>query len=96
MTREERIAFVYRAVAIAKVNATSIQILTLLGFIDKKLLVHNLAALVDVSNPCISRNCDALETMGLIKRTRDPEDRRKVFVTLTARGNRLLTEMVET
>jgi DNA-binding MarR family transcriptional regulator len=54
-----------------------------------------LADLGNVSAPCISRSCDALVAKKLINRTRDKEDRRKVFISLTPQGKRLLASMVE-
>jgi len=37
---------------------------------------------------------DNLEKRGLVQRTRDPNDRRKYFVTLKAEGKRLVDEML--
>jgi len=37
---------------------------------------------------------DRLEKRGLVKRTRDPHDRRKYFVSLTDEGRRLIDELL--
>jgi DNA-binding MarR family transcriptional regulator len=41
--------------------------------------------------PSMTRLADRLEERGLIARSRDAEDRRKVLVTLTAEGRRLVS-----
>src|SRR5882757_9689973 len=37
---------------------------------------------------------DSMESRGLLKRTRDPEDRRKYYVGLTAEGRRLVEKLM--
>ena len=95
MTPRQRVALVNQAIRIADMNATCIEIITNIGMFDEPLLVQDLADLGNVSAPCISRSCDALATKKLINRTRDREDRRKVFISLTPQGKRLLANMVE-
>jgi DNA-binding MarR family transcriptional regulator len=95
MTRSQRIALVNQAIRIADLNATCMEIITNVGISSEPLLVQDLALLGNVSPPCISRSCDALVAKKLVRRTRDKEDRRKVFISLTIQGERLLTNMVE-
>ena len=95
MTPRQRMALVNQAVRIAEMNATCIEIITNLGMLNEPLLVQDLADWGNVSAPCISRSCDALEIKKLINRTRDKQDRRKVFISLTPQGKRLLANMVE-
>ncbi len=52
-----------------------------------------LAEDLGVSAPTASRMCDRLVRDGLISRTEDAEDRRRVSLILTTRGRRLLDEV---
>ncbi len=95
MTPSQRIALVNQAIRLADMNATCIEIITNLGMLGEPLLVQDLALLGNVTAPCISRSCDALVAKKLIQRTRNKEDRREVFISLTPQGKRLLAKMVE-
>lgn len=48
--------------------------------------IRGLAADLNLTKPVVTRACDTLGRMGLTKRTRDPKDRRNVFVNATADG----------
>lgn len=50
-----------------------------------------IADLLDVTPPSVSRMSDRLEAAGLIERTPDPADRRRVHHGLTPRGQEMLT-----
>jgi DNA-binding MarR family transcriptional regulator len=52
--------------------------------------LRELAAEERISAPALSGHVDRLEKAGLIERVRDAGDRRRVGLTLTAEGNRLL------
>ncbi len=52
--------------------------------------VGALAAQEHVSAPAMSNHVDRLERDGLVLRTPSPEDKRRVGLTLTAEGQRLL------
>jgi DNA-binding MarR family transcriptional regulator len=54
--------------------------------------VRGLAAVLNVSNPAITRALDRLGRLGYIKRKRDQEDRRNVLVQRTVKGSVFLTE----
>lgn len=55
---------------------------------DGPLRVGGLAGALGVSDATASRTVDALETLGLVKRERDPADARAVRVAPTAQGRR--------
>ena len=54
------------------------------------LSLRELAAEEGISAPALSGYVDRLERAGLIERVRDAEDRRRVGLTLTEEGSRLL------
>lgn len=47
-----------------------------------------LAKIVDLSSGAMTNRLDQLEGAGLVRRLRDPDDRRSVLVELTAQGRR--------
>jgi DNA-binding MarR family transcriptional regulator len=67
-------------------------LITLVSVPGMALRMGELGARRLVSPSKISRVIDELERHGLVKRTRDPEDRRGFLATLTARGLRKLRE----
>jgi len=72
-------------------GVTSRQV-TLLWLIRNRpgLSLRELAAEERISAPALSGHVDRLEKAGLIERTRDGADRRRVGLTLTEEGARLL------
>ena len=52
--------------------------------------LRELAAEEGISAPALSGHVDRLEKAGLLERIRDESDRRRVALTLTAEGERLL------
>jgi MarR family transcriptional regulator for hemolysin len=50
---------------------------------------QELAAAVGIEGPTVTHHLDALERGGLIRRARDPEDRRAMRVEITAEGEEL-------
>lgn len=53
-----------------------------------------LAELLGVTPPTVSRMCDRLVRKQLILRRADPKDRRQIRVALSARGRRLVEEVI--
>jgi DNA-binding MarR family transcriptional regulator len=54
--------------------------------------ISQLAAAEQVSVPTVTRMLAGMERDGLVKRERDADDRRVIWVRPTARGTRILTE----
>lgn len=52
-----------------------------------------IAGALKISRPVVTRAADRLTELGLLLRVQDDEDRRKVCLTITASGRRLLREM---
>ena len=74
-----------------QLGVTSRQV-TLLWLIrgNPGLSLRELAAEEGISAPALSGHVDRLEKAGLIERARDEDDRRRVGLTLTGEGERLL------
>ncbi len=76
-----------------------LSVLLMIYLEQKKHTVRGLAAALNVSKPVITRCIDSLSILGLVKRVRDEEDRRNVFIQRTVKGAVFLTdfaEMIET
>jgi len=58
----------------------------------KQHTVRGLAAAMDVSKPVITRCIDSLSILGLVKRVRDENDKRSVFIQRTVKGAVFLTD----
>ena len=52
-----------------------------------------IAGALKISRPVVTRAADRLTELGLLLRVQDDEDRRKVCMTVTAAGRRLLRGM---
>lgn len=76
------------------IGVTSRQV-TLLWLIRRRpgLSLRELAAEERISPPALSGHVDRLVKAGLAERVRDETDRRRVGLTLTAAGDRLLTRV---
>ena len=61
--------------------------------VNPGLSLRELAAEERISAPALSGHVDRLEKAGLIARVRDEEDRRRVGLTLTEDGERLLRRL---
>ncbi|GIE15428.1 hypothetical protein Afe05nite_72680 [Paractinoplanes ferrugineus] len=55
--------------------------------------VADLAELLEVNSSNATRNCDRLQRRGLVRRDRDPDDRRAVRVSLTPPGEHLVQQI---
>ena len=55
--------------------------------------VRSLATELDIAKPVVTRALDSLSQRGFIKRRRDEEDRRSVFVDRTAAGADFLSTL---
>ncbi|WAH38690.1 MarR family winged helix-turn-helix transcriptional regulator [Alicyclobacillus dauci] len=58
-------------------------------------MVSQLARRMEVTSSAITVMLDRLEQRGLVKRMRDVEDRRAVYVELTERGDAAIEEVME-
>lgn len=57
--------------------------------------VKSLSDMLGVSKPAICRAIDALEKAKLVKRSRDKQDKRNVFVQRTVKGSVYLSEFAD-
>lgn len=82
--------------ALAKVDLDrpSAQLLMTLYYQQNKpCRVQDIAALLGVEAPSVTRKSQELELKGLLKRTTDPADKRAVQLLLTRRGRTLVTKV---
>jgi len=75
----------------AELTLTQVRALRKLRHEDKPL--GQLGAELALAPPSMTRLIDRLEERGLIERTRDEDDRRRVVARLTPAGRRLVTEV---
>lgn len=57
--------------------------------------IKSLSEELSISKPAICRAIDALEKAKLVKRTRDKQDKRNVFVQRTVKGSVYLSEFAD-
>ena len=55
--------------------------------------VRGMAGRLNVSKPAITRALDTLSIMGLVKRKRDPADKRNVLIQRTVKGSMYLSDL---
>jgi len=55
--------------------------------------VRGMAEKLNISKPAITRALDTLSIMGLVKRKRDPSDKRNVLIQRTVKGSMYLSEL---
>jgi MarR family transcriptional regulator for hemolysin len=56
---------------------------------------RSIATAVGIEGPTLTHHLGRMEAAGLVRRTRDPEDRRAQFVALTAEGRDAFTGMLD-
>ena len=81
--------------AVERYQLTIGQFAILRGVHRGRASVSRLAEVGHISRPAISRSVDILVNRGLIMRSRDPDDRRHVKLTLTEEGERMLGVLFE-
>ncbi|WP_440955480.1 MarR family winged helix-turn-helix transcriptional regulator [Methanosarcina sp. Mfa9] len=72
-------------------------VITIIGLV-KEIMPSTIGTYVGMDRSSLSRMVDSLEAKGFVLRKNDPEDRRKVLVSLTEKGERcyeLLNEITE-
>src|SRR4051812_45535140 len=62
---------------------------------DERVNVNAIAAELGVNASNASRTCDRLVELGLVRRKEDPLDRRRVLLSLTRAGQRLITAVMD-
>ncbi|WP_040810592.1 MarR family winged helix-turn-helix transcriptional regulator [Nocardia concava] len=67
-------------------------VLTYLAESSSELSQQDMANAMEIDRSEVVRLIDSLEKAGLVTRTRDPEDRRKYRLAITAAGNRMREE----
>ncbi|MFY1110759.1 MAG: MarR family winged helix-turn-helix transcriptional regulator [Methanosarcinaceae archaeon] len=62
-------------------------VLTIIG-LTKEIMPSAIGSYVGMDRSSLSRMVDSLEEKGFVRRKNDPEDRRKVLISLTEKGER--------
>jgi DNA-binding MarR family transcriptional regulator len=76
-------------------TARQLAVLTTVYLTDPPHTVRDLSERLGTPKPAITRAVDVLSELGLVRRARDPLDRRNVFVMRTPRGSAHLTEFAK-
>lgn len=74
-----------------KLTGPEISALAMIAYAGK-IRARDLAAYEEVSPPAISALVAAMESKGLVKRARDPDDGRVQWISATPKGARLIAE----
>jgi len=71
---------------------------TTMALLDQngQMLPSELAAMEKVTAQAMSQSLNKMEELGYIKRTQDPDDKRKVLVSLSKQGSKVLAEVRNT
>jgi DNA-binding MarR family transcriptional regulator len=78
-----------RALASWGLSVQQAPVLIYLREAGRPLTITELARHLLLETPSVTTMVDRLTERGLVERVKDPEDRRKTFVTLTRKGQRL-------
>lgn len=81
--------------ALPDLTARQLAVLLTIYVTDPPHTVRGLSRELGVAKPAITRALDALGRAGLVKRRRDPEDRRNVLVQRTVKGAVYLREFAD-
>jgi DNA-binding MarR family transcriptional regulator len=81
-------------IAAGKMNMLCLKIMLINKIAQQPIQVHEIALELQVTAPAVSRSLDLLEKKGMIKRQRDEIDRRRVFISLTAKGETFIKNVV--
>lgn len=96
MTNLEKAQFVNLVLARSgKVNKLSLKILFAAYLEETNFLIHEMANMLGVTAPAVSRTLDKLEEQDYIKRRREEkEDRRKVRIFITRKGINFVEKLI--
>jgi len=85
----------FRALSEHELSLTQVKMLHELDRPDCDLPLTELAELLSLSLPAVSRGIDALEGRGYVQRREDASDRRVKRVRITGAGRRVLRQLME-
>lgn len=96
MTNLEKAQFINLVLARSgKVNKLSLKILFAAYLEETNFLIHEMANMLGVTAPAVSRTLDKLEEQDYIKRRREEkEDRRKVRIFITRKGINFVEKLI--
>ena len=78
-----------------QLHLTTVQLRALFALARQTVSVGELAGQLGIGKPAASILTEQLVQMALVQRMEDPEDRRRMLVSLTDEGEQAVTELVE-
>jgi DNA-binding MarR family transcriptional regulator len=85
----------FRALSEHELTLTQVKMLHQLDEPDAELPLSELAEMLSLSLPAVSRAIDGLQQRGYVERREDDHDRRVKRVSITAAGRRVLSRLME-
>jgi DNA-binding MarR family transcriptional regulator len=76
-------------------HARSIGILLMLYLLDEQADSGKVARLMPIKRPALCRLITGLTNRGFAKRTRNEQDRRRVFLSITNEGRKFISKLCE-
>lgn len=95
MNHENAINIYDALTAAGKMSMPALRVMLVNHLAIGKLMVSDISKELEISAPAVSITLTKLEAQGLIKRSRDKDDRRKVYISLTPKGKSFIQKITE-
>ena len=95
MNNENAIRIYDALTAAGKMNTLALRVMLANHLAIGKLMVSDISKELEISSPVASITLTKLEAQGLIKRSRDKDDNRKVYISLTPKGKSFVQKITQ-